>query len=43
MEPIEPERFGLEDYFKIIKKPMDLGTIKRKLETGKYDKPSVIL
>jgi hypothetical protein len=43
MEPIEPERFGLEDYFKIIKKPMDLGTIKRKLETGKYDKPSEVL
>jgi hypothetical protein len=29
MEPIEPERFGLEDYFKIIKKPMDLGTKKK--------------
>lgn len=28
-----------KDYFTIIKKPMDLSTIKRKLDTGQYAEP----
>ena len=29
----------LQDYFDIIKKPMDLSMIKRKLDTGQYKDP----
>ena len=29
---VDPEKLGLKDYFKIIKKPMDLSTIKAKLK-----------
>ena len=35
-EPMSWKELGLLDYPKIIKKPMDLGTIKRKLESGEY-------
>jgi Bromodomain/TAZ zinc finger len=34
--PVDPVELGLPDYFEIIKKPMDLGTIQRKLESGTY-------
>lgn len=30
---------GVQDYFDIIKRPMDLQTIKRKLDTGQYEEP----
>lgn len=29
----------LQDYFDIVKKPMDLATIRRKLDTGQYSDP----
>ena len=29
----------LQDYFDIVKKPMDMSTIRRKLETGQYKDP----
>lgn len=29
----------LQDYYDIVKKPMDLSTIKRKLDTGQYADP----
>lgn len=29
----------MQDYFDIIKRPMDLQTIKRKLDTGQYEEP----
>lgn len=35
-EPVDWEAQGLPDYPEIIKHPMDLGTIKVKLEGGKY-------
>lgn len=35
-EPVDWKSLGLFDYPQIIKKPMDLGQVKRKLETGKY-------
>lgn len=34
--PVDPVELGLPDYFEIIKKPMDLGTIQKKLEAGTY-------
>ena len=34
--PVDPEELGLPDYFDIIKKPMDLGTIHKKLDAGAY-------
>lgn len=35
-EPVDWREMGLYDYPKIIKKMMDLGTVKRKLERGQY-------
>lgn len=35
-EPVDPKALKLGDYKKKIKKPMDLGTVKTKLEEGKY-------
>ncbi len=32
--PVDWKGLGLTDYPKIIKKPMDLGTIKKKIESG---------
>jgi hypothetical protein len=32
--PVDPMELGLDDYFEIVEKPMDLGTIQKKLETG---------
>lgn len=29
----------IQDYFDIVKNPMDLSTIKRKLDTGQYEEP----
>jgi len=34
--PVDPVELGLPDYFEVIKKPMDLGTIQKKLENGGY-------
>lgn len=34
--PVEPVALGLPDYFKIIDKPMDLGTVKRRLHSLEY-------
>lgn len=35
-EPVDWRGLGLEDYPVVIKKPMDLGTVKRLLEKGCY-------
>ena len=35
-EPVDWKNLDLYDYPKIVKKPMDLGTVKRKLERGQY-------
>jgi len=32
--PVDPVELGLPDYFHVIKRPMDLGTIKKRLENG---------
>jgi E1A/CREB-binding protein len=34
--PVDPVELGLPDYFEVIKKPMDLGTIRKKLENGGF-------
>ena len=34
--PVDPVELGLPDYFEIIKKPMDLGTVSKKLDNGTY-------
>jgi E1A/CREB-binding protein len=34
--PVDPVELGLPDYFEIIKKPMDLGSIQKRLENGAY-------
>lgn len=36
LEPVDPERDGAPDYFKQIKKPMDLGTVQNKLNSKVY-------
>nr|XP_024390486.1 transcription factor GTE9-like [Physcomitrium patens] len=38
-EPVDAEKLGLHDYHSIIKKPMDLGTIKKKLHGKGYPSP----
>ncbi|KAG9483906.1 hypothetical protein GDO78_009691 [Eleutherodactylus coqui] len=45
-QPVDPQLLGipkntsaLQDYFEIVKTPMDLSTIKRKLDTGQYQEP----
>jgi len=34
--PVDPELLGIPKYFDYIKHPMDLGSIKKKLEKGEY-------
>uniref|UniRef100_A0A8C9G6T4 histone acetyltransferase n=1 Tax=Pavo cristatus TaxID=9049 RepID=A0A8C9G6T4_PAVCR len=38
-QPVDPQLLGIPDYFDIVKNPMDLSTIKRKLDTGQYQEP----
>lgn len=35
-QPVDAELLGLEDYHEVITKPMDLGTVKRKIENSEY-------
>lgn len=37
--PVDPQALGIPDYFEIVKKPMDLGTIEKKLKKGEYSDP----
>uniref|UniRef100_A0A915EGW6 histone acetyltransferase n=1 Tax=Ditylenchus dipsaci TaxID=166011 RepID=A0A915EGW6_9BILA len=37
--PVDPEALKIPDYFNIVKRPMDLGTIGEKLNSGKYKNP----
>lgn len=36
-EPVDPVRYGIDDYFDAIKEPMDLGTIRKKLNNNVYE------
>jgi hypothetical protein len=39
-KPVDAELLGLHDYHEIIKKPMDLGTVKRKMDNREYKNAS---
>ncbi|DBA00943.1 TPA: hypothetical protein N0F65_006143 [Lagenidium giganteum] len=39
LTPVDPVALGIPDYFQVIKRPMDLGTIRQNLECGVYDDP----
>lgn len=36
LEPVDPEMLRIPDYFDIIKAPMDLGTVNKRLEAAQY-------
>jgi len=36
LKPVDPLKDGAEDYFQIVKDPIDLGTIERNLKVGVY-------
>ena len=36
LEPVDPGKLGIHDYFDIIKNPMDFGTIRQKLREHQY-------
>ena len=38
-QPVDPQALGIPDYHDIVRNPMDLGTIKRKLDAGQYNDP----
>lgn len=38
MEPVDPVKLGIPDYFNVVKTPMDLSTIKKKLDAGSYNR-----
>lgn len=42
-EPVEPEKLGIPDYFKVITHPMDFSTIKNRLNSNKYEHPEQFL
>ena len=35
-EPVDPVKLNIQDYFDIIKQPMDLSTVKHKLKNNEY-------
>ena len=35
-QPVDTIKLGLPDYFKIVKYPMDMGTVKKRLENNYY-------
>lgn len=37
--PVDAEGLGLDDYYDLIKHPMDLGTVKQNMDQNKYRKP----
>lgn len=38
-QPVDPAILGIPDYFEIVKRPMDLSTIRKNLDSGKYSDP----
>lgn len=34
--PVDPEALGIPDYYSVISRPMDLGTVRQRLEAGEY-------
>lgn len=42
LEPVNPTLLNIPDYFQVIKKPMDLSTIKQKIATNDYNDVSEV-
>jgi hypothetical protein len=40
LEPVDPAKLGILDYFDIITNPMDLNTVRKKLTHNCYNQPS---
>ncbi|KAF5460011.1 hypothetical protein F2P56_019911 [Juglans regia] len=40
-EPVDVVKSNIPDYFTVIKHPMDLGTVKRRIDSGEYSSPLV--
>lgn len=36
-KPVDPVALALPDYYEVVKKPMDLSTIKKKFDTYQYN------
>ena len=36
LEPVDPDRDGAPNYYSVVKKPVDLGTIRKKLQNDEY-------
>ncbi len=34
--PVDPIKWGISDYFDVVKNPMDLGTVRKKLTNNVY-------
>ena len=43
LEPVDPVAMNIPDYLDIIKTPMDLGTVRSKLERDGYSEPAQVL
>lgn len=43
LEAVDPIKFNIPDYFTIITRPMDLGTIRRRLLHNCYAKPQAFV
>eukprot|EP00287_Rhodomonas_sp_CCMP768_P018030 CAMPEP_0202814212 /NCGR_PEP_ID=MMETSP1389-20130828/5380_1 /ASSEMBLY_ACC=CAM_ASM_000865 /TAXON_ID=302021 /ORGANISM="Rhodomonas sp., Strain CCMP768" /LENGTH=195 /DNA_ID=CAMNT_0049485933 /DNA_START=1 /DNA_END=588 /DNA_ORIENTATION=- len=39
LEPVDHEGLGLDDYLEVVKQPMDLGTVAKKMDAGEYGFP----
>lgn len=39
-DPVDVDKLELHDYYEVIKHPMDLNTVRRKLEAREYNKPA---
>ena len=38
-KPVDPKELGLDDYFDVVKTPMDLGTVRHKMRKKLYKHP----
>eukprot|EP00977_Amphora_coffeiformis_P012946 scaffold3304_cov154-Amphora_coffeaeformis.AAC.5 len=41
MEPVDPVALNIPTYFQVVKRPMDLSTVRKKLENGDYSRFSL--
>jgi hypothetical protein len=36
-DPVDPDRLGIPDYFDVVSNPIDLGTIKQRINVNYYE------